>query len=112
MKTLGFKAIHLTPYSHKHTLDSAAFEPFYAEAAKLDVPLMLHPASFGELINRYDNFFAMHILGRPFNCTAGLVALVTGGVFERYPICASPSSNAAPSGSSIGCTAWTTTTSA
>ena len=46
---------------------------------------MLHPASFGELINRYDNFFAMHVLGRPFNCTAGLVALVTGGVFERYP---------------------------
>lgn len=85
VKTLGFKAIHLTPYSHKHTLDSAAFEPFYAEAAKLDVPLMLHPASFGELINRYDNFFAMHILGRPFNCTAGLVGLVTGGVFERYP---------------------------
>jgi predicted TIM-barrel fold metal-dependent hydrolase len=85
VKTLGFKAIHLTPYSHKHTLDSAVFEPFYAEAAKLDVPLMLHPASFGELINRYDNFFAMHILGRPFNCTAGLVGLVTGGVFERYP---------------------------
>jgi hypothetical protein len=27
----------------------------------------------------------MHVLGRPFNCTAGLVALVTGGVFERHP---------------------------
>src|SRR5712672_1043995 len=23
--------------------------------------------------------------GRPFNCTAGLVALTTGGVFERHP---------------------------
>jgi len=27
----------------------------------------------------------MHVLGRPFNCTAGLVALTTGGVFERHP---------------------------
>ena len=80
-----FKAIHLTPYTHKYTIDNAVFEPFYAEAEKLDVPLMLHPASFGELINRYDNFFAMHVLGRPFNCTAGLIALATGGVFERYP---------------------------
>ena len=81
----GFKAIHLTPYSHKHTIDNKVFEPFYAEAEKLGVPLMLHPATFGDLINRYDNFFAMHVLGRPFNCTAGLIALTTGGVFERYP---------------------------
>ncbi len=85
VKELGFKAIHLTPYSHKHTLDNSVFEPFFAEAEKLNVPLMLHPASMGELINRYDNFFAMHVLGRPFNCTAGLVALTTGGVFERHP---------------------------
>jgi hypothetical protein len=85
VKTHGFKAIHLTPYTHTHTIDNAVFEPFYAEAEKLDVPLMLHPASMGELINRYNNFFAMHVLGRPFNCTAGLIALTTGGVFERYP---------------------------
>jgi predicted TIM-barrel fold metal-dependent hydrolase len=85
VKELGFKAVHLTPYTRAHTIDNAVFEPFYAEAEKLNVPLMLHPASFGELINKYDNFFAMHVLGRPFNCTAGLVALTTGGVFERYP---------------------------
>jgi predicted TIM-barrel fold metal-dependent hydrolase len=85
VEELGFKAIHLTPYTHKHTLDDPVFEPFFAEAEKLNVPLMLHPASMGDLINRYDNFFAMHVLGRPFNCTAGLVALTTGGVFERYP---------------------------
>jgi hypothetical protein len=85
VKELGFKTVHITPYTHKHTIDNPVFEPFYAEAEALDVPLMLHPASYGELINRYDNFFAMHVLGRPFNCTAGLIALVTGGVFERHP---------------------------
>jgi len=85
VKELGFKTVHLTPYTHRHTIDNPVFEPFYAEAEALDVPLMLHPASYGELINRYDNFFAMHVLGRPFNCTAGLIGLVTGGVFERHP---------------------------
>ena len=85
VKTLGFKAVHLTPYTHEHTLDHPVFEAFFDRAEKLRVPLMLHPASMGELINRYDNFFAMHVLGRPFNCTAGLVALTTGGIFERYP---------------------------
>ena len=83
--TLGFKAVHLTPYTHDHTLDNPVFEPLFDRAERLGVPLMLHPASHGELINRYDNFFAMHVLGRPFNCTAGLVALVTGGIFERHP---------------------------
>ncbi len=86
VQELGVKAVHCTPYTHTHTIDNPVFDPgFYAEAERLDVPLMLHPASFGELINRYDNFFAMHVLGRPFNCTAGLIALVTGGIFERFP---------------------------
>ena len=85
VQELGFKAVHCTPYTHTHTIDNPVFDPFYAEAERLNVPLMLHPASFGELVNRFDNFFAMHVLGRPFNCTAGLIALITGGIFERFP---------------------------
>lgn len=83
--TLGFKAAHLVPYSMTRTIDDPAFDPFYAEAEKMKVPLFLHPASFGPLINNYQNFYAMHVLGRPFNCTAGLIALTVGGVFERFP---------------------------
>ena len=82
---LGFKAAHLVPYTLTRTLDDPGYEPFYAEAAKLGVPLFLHPPSFGQLVNRFNNFYAMHVLGRPLNCTAGLVALTIGGVFERHP---------------------------
>jgi hypothetical protein len=85
VKELGCKAAHLVPYSLTRTLDDPAYEPFYAEAAKTGVPLFLHPASFGPLINNNSNFYSMHVLGRPFNCTAGLVALTVGGVFERHP---------------------------
>jgi predicted TIM-barrel fold metal-dependent hydrolase len=82
---LGFRAAHLVPYVGERNLDDPVFDPFYATAQELGVPLFCHPNSEGHLINRFDNFFAMHVLGRPLNCTAALVALVTGGVFERFP---------------------------
>jgi dihydroorotase len=73
----GFQAAHVMPYvvtkNVQLTIDDERYYPFYEAAQRLGVPLMLHPNSQGELINLYDNFYAMHVLGRPFNCTAGLV---------------------------------------
>jgi len=51
----------------------------------MDIPLCCHPNSNGELIDRFDNFYKTHVLGRPTNCSAALVALVLGGVFEKFP---------------------------
>lgn len=86
---LGFQAAHAMPYISnertRRTIDNPVYYPFYEAAERLNVPLMLHPTSPGELISMYDNFYAQHVLGRPFNCTAGLVALTIGGIFERYP---------------------------
>jgi predicted TIM-barrel fold metal-dependent hydrolase len=73
----GFQAAHVMPYvvtkNVQLTIDDERYYPFYEAAQRLGVPLMLHPNSQDELINLYDNFYAMHVLGRPFNCTAGLV---------------------------------------
>lgn len=86
---LGFQAVHCMPYvstaTTQRTIDDPAYYPFYEAVERLNVPLMLHPNSQGDLINLYDNFYAMHVLGRPFNCTAGLVALTIGGIFEKFP---------------------------
>jgi len=86
---LGFTAAHAMPYistaTTQRTIDDAAYFPFYEAVQRLNVPLMLHPNSQGDLTNLYDNFYAMHVLGRPFNCTAGLIALTIGGIFERFP---------------------------
>ena len=52
------------------------------------MPLFCHPSTLGDagtLINRQTHFFPMHILGRPLNCVAPLVAMVLGGVFEKFP---------------------------
>jgi predicted TIM-barrel fold metal-dependent hydrolase len=85
VKELGFRAAHVASYTFSRMIDDPAFEPFYAEAAKLNVPLMVHPPTYAELANRFDNPFQMHVLGRPFNCATALTALVIGGVFERHP---------------------------
>lgn len=82
---LGCRAAHLVPYAGEKNLDDPAFDAFFARAEALDIPLFCHPNSEGHLINRFDNFYAMHVLGRPLNCTAALVGLVIGGVFERHP---------------------------
>ena len=85
VKQLGFKAGHLVPYCGTRNLDDPAYYPYYQEAEELNVPLFCHPNSNGELVDRFDNFFKTHVLGRPMNCTPALIALVLGGVFEKFP---------------------------
>lgn len=83
---LGFKAAHLVCYVGSRNLDDQSFWPYYEAAEELGVPLFCHPnGGGGDLIDRFDSFFPMHVLGRPMNCTPALVALVCGGVFERFP---------------------------
>jgi hypothetical protein len=69
-------------------MDDPAFFPFYDAAQELGIPLFCHPSTLGDagtLINRQTHFFPMHILGRPLNCVAPLVAMVLGGIFEKFP---------------------------
>jgi predicted TIM-barrel fold metal-dependent hydrolase len=82
---LGFKASHLVPYIGRRNVDHPSFYPYYQAAEELGVPLFCHPNSNGELTDRFDNFFKTHVLGRVMNCTPALVALVLGGVFEKFP---------------------------
>jgi len=91
VQELGLKAAHLVCYQGNRNLDDPSFFPFYEVAEELDVPLFCHPnGQQGFITERFDkgpanNFLAMHTLGRPTNCTQALVALVAGGVFERFP---------------------------
>ena len=83
---LGFRCAHLVCYQGEHNLDSEYFYPYFEEAERLDVPLFCHPnGHWGFVTERFDNFLAMHTLGRPTNCTQALVGLVAGGIFERFP---------------------------
>lgn len=88
VKELRFRACHLVSYTPEHTIDDPVFDPFYEAAQELDVPLFCHPGTFGDhgtLINRFSHFMPIHVLGRPLNSVAALMAVVLGGVFERFP---------------------------
>jgi uncharacterized protein len=85
VEQLGMKATHLVPYCGPRNLDDPVFYPYFETVQELNVPLFCHPNTIGVLTDRFDNFFKMHVLGRPMNCTPALVALVLGGVFERFP---------------------------
>lgn len=85
VKELGFKAGHLVSYCGPRNLDDPVFYPYYEAAQELNVPLLCHPNSNGEITDRFDTFFKTHVLGRVMNCTPALVALVLGGVFEKFP---------------------------
>lgn len=82
---LGFRAGLLAAYSMDLTLDDPAFYPAYAAAEEMEIPLFVHPNSRGEMTNRFSNFYIMHTIARPTNCTAALVGLVLGGIFEKFP---------------------------
>ena len=83
---LGFKASHLVCWIGDKNLDHEDFTPYFAEAERLGVPLFVHPNGHtGFVTQRFDNFAAMHALGRPTNCAQALMGLVYGGVFERFP---------------------------
>jgi hypothetical protein len=53
-------------------LDDPVFYPYCEAAQELHVPLFCHPNSDGDLTDRFDTFFKLHVLGRPMNCTAAL----------------------------------------
>jgi len=82
---LGFKAMHLAPHGLGRNLDDPSFYPYYQAAQDLDIPLFCHPGIVGDYSSRFDNFFSMHVVGRPVGCLTALIPLVTGGVFERFP---------------------------
>ena len=53
VKEKGFRAGHLVCYCGPRNLDHPSFYDYYAAAQELDVPLLCHPNSVGELTDRF-----------------------------------------------------------
>jgi predicted TIM-barrel fold metal-dependent hydrolase len=62
------------------------FDPFYAEAERLGVPVAIHHTGglTGDL-HRFRHFLQIHLLSHVPEQMAAVVAMVIGGVFERFP---------------------------
>lgn len=70
-------------------LDHPYFDPLYAAARDLNVPICVH-ASVGSQRNIqghgvHDNWFITHAIAFPFGIIHAVASVVCGGVYERFP---------------------------
>ena len=65
-------------------LDEPAFEPFWAAAERLQLPVTLHPA-YCERIPALAPYYLENVLGFPFETTIAIERLIISGVLDRHP---------------------------
>ena len=67
-------------------LASRRFDPFWAKAEELDVPVFLHPQGVPELAPRLQgNGFLGNVIGNPLATTIALSHLIFAGTLDRFP---------------------------
>lgn len=66
------------------SLDEPEFEAIFETAARLDVPLMIHP-TYPLCIRTVDAYSLQSILGYLVDTSAAVLRLVLNGLYERYP---------------------------
>ncbi len=91
-KELNMKGVVIRPSPHPATgvnLHDPAFAPFWAEAQDLGITVALHEAAVGDRptggLDRFHNLFFGHLLIHPIEQQLGSLAMICGGVLERFP---------------------------
>ncbi len=84
---LGCRGITVSTNQEGRGLDDPAFRPFYKELVGYDLPLLLHPAHWGDyrLVDMDEGWRMMHVFGWPFDSTQAVWRLIMGGVIDEFP---------------------------
>ena len=87
IKTLGLKAITIPSNIKGLPLDTPEFELFWAQAAELGVPVLIHPNSPAQHRDRaYEGDYDLsHVFGLELETVLMLSRLVFSGIMERHP---------------------------
>ncbi|MGI4827167.1 MAG: amidohydrolase family protein [Janthinobacterium lividum] len=94
IREYGFKGAMLCGRTRETNLDAPAFLPLFETAAKLGVPLYIHPqipqrsvreALYGGFGEPVSTAFAAFGLGWHYEAGIQFVRLILAGVFERFP---------------------------
>lgn len=81
---LGLRAVNLYSHIGGRPVDDPAFEPFYAEAERTGVPLVIHPTvpAWAGVIKDYS---MITMFGLMVDHSIAMLRLIMGGVLERHP---------------------------
>jgi 2,3-dihydroxybenzoate decarboxylase len=75
----------ITSESNDLYLDAPEFEPFWAECAKLDLFVFVHPALKLNQTQQFDGYDTARSVGREFSLVMATIRLINAGVFDRHP---------------------------
>ena len=84
VKELGMLGTMLATDPMEQDLAKESFEPLWAAAEALDVPVVLHPPTHGFGANIKPSYLAFS-LGRTLDTTITSAKLILGGLFDRHP---------------------------
>lgn len=65
-------------------VDDERFEPFWATAAELDIPVMLHPYYVGTK-RQFADFYMTNLVGNPLETGVAASRLILSGCLDRHP---------------------------
>jgi predicted TIM-barrel fold metal-dependent hydrolase len=89
VRELGFRGWKLNSHVRDESLDHPGFEPIFARAAELGVPVCIHPTvPHASMIERYTGYGYMlpgPALGFAAEAALQSVRLVYSGIFDRHP---------------------------
>lgn len=81
---LDLRGVEIGTTMEKVPLDDGRFEPFWATAAELDVPVMLHPYYVG-IKSEFADFYMTNLIGNPLETCVAASRLILSGCLDRHP---------------------------
>jgi aminocarboxymuconate-semialdehyde decarboxylase len=81
---LGLRGVHIGTTMENVPLDDPCFEPFFATAAELNVPVMLHPYYVGTRAE-FADFYMTNLLRNPLETCLAASRLILSGCLDRHP---------------------------
>jgi predicted TIM-barrel fold metal-dependent hydrolase len=86
----GFRGVMVRPNPIRgRNLDDPYYHPLWELAEELDVAVAVHEGTTQDVVqsgrDRFTNFMFRHVCSHPHEMQMALLALVCGGVLERYP---------------------------